>query len=67
MKSSKPSPEAYQRAFEHARLAKAAVRKAIEENRRLGLPNVFMKNGRMYWEMPNGEITYENPDKIVEN
>lgn len=63
MESNKPPIEIYQEAIEHARLAKRAVRKAIEENRRLGLPNVFYRNGRMYWELPDGTITYERPEE----
>lgn len=55
--------EAYREAFERAKIAKRAVRKAIEENRRLGLPNVFYRNGRMYWELPDGTITYERPEE----
>ena len=39
-----------------------AVRAAREENRRLGIPNVFSLNGRLCWELPNGEITFEDPE-----
>ena len=32
------------------------VAKAQAENRKLGLPNVFYKNGRLVYEMPDGSI-----------
>ncbi len=45
------------------RIGNRAVRKAREENHRLGLPNVFTINGKIYYELPNGEITTESPLK----
>ncbi len=53
--------ETYQRAFEYLRIGSDAVQKAQEENRRLGIPNAFSRNGRIYYELPNGEITQEDP------
>ena len=41
-------------------IAKKAVRRAKEENRRLGVPNVFSENGIIYYEL-NGEITTKSP------
>jgi hypothetical protein len=38
-----------------------AVKRAQEENRKLGIPNVYSKNGKLYFELPNGEITTEDP------
>jgi hypothetical protein len=37
-------------------LAKEAAREAQEESRRMGVPNVYSINGKLYYEMPNGEI-----------
>jgi hypothetical protein len=53
----------YQFASEVIRIGNRAVRKAREENHRLGLPNVFTINGKIYYELPNGEITTESPLK----
>jgi hypothetical protein len=53
----------YQFASEVIRIGNQAVKKAQEENRRLGLPNVFTKNSKWYCELPNGEITTESPLK----
>ncbi|MDR3125290.1 MAG: hypothetical protein LBU10_05435 [Endomicrobium sp.] len=38
------------------RIYNRAVAKAQEENHRLGLPNVFYRNGRIIYEMPDGSI-----------
>ena len=44
--------EAYRQAAEIRRIATRAVRKAQEESRRLGVPNVYSRNGRLYYEPP---------------
>jgi len=46
---------------ELTRLGNRGVRKAQEENRRLGIPSVYYKNGKIYYQLPNGEITTEKP------
>ena len=46
----------YERMAEIVRIGNNAVRKAQEENRRLGLPNVYSRNGKLIYEMPDGEI-----------
>jgi hypothetical protein len=38
------------------KISNRAIAKAQEENRRLGLPNVFYRNGRIIYEMPDGSI-----------
>ncbi|MCC5934635.1 MAG: hypothetical protein LAT75_13605 [Candidatus Cyclonatronum sp.] len=43
------------------RLGNRAVRKAQEENRRLGIPNVYSKNGQIYYQLPDGEVTSKRP------
>ncbi len=52
--------EIYQFAMRMTKIAKKAVRRAQEENRRLGVPNVFSENGILYYEL-NGEITTKSP------
>jgi len=42
--------EAYQQAAEIHRIAARAVRKAQEESRRLGVANVYSRDGRIYYE-----------------
>ncbi len=51
---------------EIARIANEAVMKAKEENKRLGIPEFFSKNGVIYYVLENGEITTKRP-KILED
>lgn len=43
------------------RIMHSAVSKAQAENRRLGIPNVYVINGIRYFELPDGEITRTPP------
>ena len=56
------SLEIYREHAEFTRIGNDAVRTVREENRKLGIPNVFALNGRLCWELPNGEIRFEDPD-----
>jgi hypothetical protein len=42
-------------------IARAGVKKALQESRRLGVPNVYSIDGVLHWELPNGELTTEDP------
>lgn len=53
---SKINSETYRRMAEFVRIGNRAVRQAQEENHRLGLPNIYSRNGKLIYEMPNGEI-----------
>ena len=53
--------EFYLECEEIVRIAKAGARKAQEESRRLGVPNVYSINGFLYYELPNGELSREGP------
>lgn len=53
--------EIYRMAVELQRIGNRAVRAAQEENRRLGIPNAYSKDGVPYFELPTGEITQKNP------
>ncbi len=54
------------------RIGRRATKKAQEDNRRMGIPNVYSINGQLYYELPNGELTTEDtlagqlPDHIVD-
>ncbi len=43
-------------------IANRAVSAAQEENRRKGIPNVYVLNGTIVWQMPDGSITTVDPD-----
>jgi len=57
--------QAFIQAAEFKRIGNRAVHKALEENRQLGIPNVFSRNGKLYYELPNGVITTEDPFKEI--
>ena len=38
-----------------------AVRKAQRKSLENGIPNVYSKNGVMYFQLPDGTITMKNP------
>ena len=61
MRKDKLSPETHEWAHEMLRIANRAAKKAQEENRKKGIPNVYDFNGHLYYELPNGELTKENP------
>ena len=57
------SEEALRKGEEFERIGNAAVKAAQEENRRLGIPNVYFINGILYYELPNGELSLTDPYK----
>ncbi len=38
-----------------------AVKNAQKRHRELGIPNVYSKNGKTVWELPDGSVTTERP------
>jgi len=58
------NPDIYKQTLEFLRIANRAAKKAQEENRKKGIPNVYSFNGHIYYELPNGELTKDK--KIVE-
>lgn len=59
------SIETYREAAELRRLGNRAVRAAQEENRLLGVPNAYSHQGHLYFELPGGEITQQDPFEQV--
>lgn len=53
--------ETYKRMHDFLRIGNRAVKKAQEENRKKGIPNVYSYHGHIYYELPNGELTKEDP------
>lgn len=58
--------ELYQRVIQFTKIGNQAVHKAQEENRKLGIPNVYGRNGKVYFELPDGTITTESPWEKLE-
>ena len=40
-----------------------AVHKAQKKNTQKGIPNVYSMNGKIFYQLPNGEITEKSPFK----
>ncbi len=55
--------ETYERLLEFERIGNRGVRQAQEENHRLGLPNIYSRNGKIIYEMPDGEIIVKDSVK----
>jgi len=51
----------YIKARDILRIANEAVSKAKKENKRLGIPEYFMKNRKLYFVLPSGKITTRVP------
>jgi hypothetical protein len=53
--------EVYQQASEFARIGQKAAQIAKTRLRSKGIPIVFSRNGKIFYEMPDGEITSKSP------
>lgn len=61
---SKKEQNIFEVTAEITKIGNRAVRKAQEENRKLGIPNVYAKRGQIYYQLPNDQITTEKPTKL---
>ena len=43
------------------RIGRQATLKAQEESRQMGVPNVYSIDGQLYYELPSGELSTEDP------
>jgi hypothetical protein len=55
------SAEEYAHIDDMIRIGRRGVAKAQEASRRAGVPNVYSINGRIYYELPSGELSLEDP------
>ena len=62
-KESKISLETYQQTMEIVRIGNKAVRQTQAENRRLGLPNIYSRDKKLIYEMPDGKIIIKESEK----
>lgn len=56
----------YQRREEYLRIGKKAVKEAQKRSLQNGVPNVYSRNGKLYYELPDGTITSETPKEYRE-
>ncbi len=61
MRQDELSLETYKQACKFLQIGNRAAKRAQEENRKKGIPNVYDINGHRYYELPNGELTTEDP------
>jgi hypothetical protein len=61
MNNSTPSPETYRKTDELIRVLREAVRRAQQENRERGIPNVYSINGVLHYELPDGSLSTTDP------
>ena len=61
MHRDKLSLKTYEWTREMLRIGNRAAKRAQEANRKKGIPNVYDFNGHLYYELPNGELTKEDP------
>jgi hypothetical protein len=52
----------FERLHEYLQVGRAAAEVAQEENRTLGIPNVYSMNGKIFYELPDGTITDVQPE-----
>ena len=55
------TPDTFAKLDEIVCIGRQAVRKAQEDSRRLGIPNVYSINGFLYYELPTGELSRTDP------
>ena len=51
----------YLEAQDILRIANKAVQKAKVDNKVMGIPEAFCKNGKVFYLLPNGKITSQKP------
>jgi hypothetical protein len=61
MTSASPEHSTYLFADDVMRVCRLAVHKAQDDSRRRGVANVYFINGKRIFELPNGELTREDP------
>ena len=66
MKKPKSRRETYEQTMEIIGIGNAAVREAQVVNHCFGLPNIYSRNGRIIYEMSNGEILVKETSESSE-
>ena len=63
--TTKLKAETYKKLLEFERIGNRGVREAQAENHLLGLPNIYSRNGKIIYEMPDGEIIVKKDSEIT--
>ena len=61
----KLTTDLYKQAIDIERIGNIGVQKVLDENKKLGIPNIFSENGKIFYELPDGQITQSSPFKNI--
>jgi hypothetical protein len=53
--------ELYRIGSEISEIGRRAINKVKDENKKLGVPLVYSRDGKIFYEMPDGTITNRSP------
>lgn len=56
-----------QLAREILKVASKSVKEVQKKSLENGIPNVYSKNGRVYFQLPDGTITQDTPKEYMQN
>jgi len=56
--------ENYESFLRMHKILQRAVRNAQKRHLEQGIPNVYSKNGKIIWELPDGTWTTEKPERF---
>ncbi len=57
--------EVFQLGFEIEKIGNEAIETVKVENKKMGIPLVFSRNGEIFYELPDGSVTNKSP--FIEN
>ncbi len=53
--------EVFQLGFEIEKIGNEAIESVKRENKKMGIPLVFSRNGEIFYELPDGRVTKKSP------
>lgn len=55
------SNELFFKGYEIVAIGNKAIKKAQNESRQKGIPNVYSNDGKIFYELPSGTLTTKSP------
>ncbi len=59
--------ELYKKAIQFEKIGNEGIRRAMDENRKRGIPIIYTINGKLVYELPDGQILTQKPDILKDN
>lgn len=56
--------ENYESFLKMTNIFQKAIKKAQKRHKEMGIPNVYSKNGKIIWELPDGTLTNKRPENL---